>query len=234
MATILVVDDDPVLAYGVQRSLEADGYSVLVALDGEAALRAAREVRLSLIILDLPMRHGDGGEVLHWLRADPFLAEIPTLLLTPQGWQSGTSGHLSFQETVAKPFALEELMERVRVLAGPPRPANGPGLAYGWRIGPLMVDPRTFSLQGEQGVVRLTPIEFALLRCLMERAGEVVSVSELLTEVWGYAAEEGGPELVRAHVRNLRGKIRRVAGPARQILQTVPRYGYTLGLGARD
>lgn len=234
MATILVVDDDPVLAHGVQRGLEVAGYSVLVAFDGETALRTARELRLSLIILDLLMPHMDGMEVIHWLRADPVLRAIPILLLTPQGWQPEEGGSSIIPEAVAKPFALDELVARVEALISLETSVYRSEPSSLWQVGPLTVDPRNFSLRGQQGMVRLTPTEFGLLRCLVERSGEVVSVSELLAAVWGYANQEGGPELVRAHVRNLRGKIQRVAGHAGQILQTVPRYGYTLASEIRD
>ncbi len=94
------------------------------------------------------------------------------------------------------------------------------------RVGSVMLDGESNQLLlSDGGTLRLTPTEFKLLRCLMQRAGEFICADELMEQVWGYPAGTGGPEIVRAHVSNIRRKLR-VAGEDPQLLRTLPHRGY--------
>ena len=227
MAYILVVDDDKEVVGTVERSFRRQGHQVAAAYSGPQALESVQRRRPDLVVLDIIMPQMDGIEVCRRLRADPATASVPILILTAkgrieekvEGFEAGCDDYLP------KPFALKELELRVEALlrrALAPRASKHP-----LRAGSLRLDPRTFKVSLGDKSVLLTPMEYELLKYLMVRAGEVIPSEELLREVWGYPPGTGDPDLVRAHIMNLRTKIE--PSPSNPIyIQTVPRHGYII------
>jgi two-component system alkaline phosphatase synthesis response regulator PhoP len=226
MSRILVVEDNANLAYGLATSLELEGHEVVLAEDGAAGLRAARERRPDLVILDLMLPGMDGYRVLRSLRE---LGETaPVLILTARGEEADKvlGFRLGADDYVTKPFGLLELLARVAALlrrggqraeAAAPQPL---------RFGEVEVDPgcRLVRRRGEE--VALTPKEFDLLWALLRRQGGVAARLELLAEVWGHRAAVM-TRTVDMHVAQLRRKLEDDPADPRHIM-TVWKAGYRL------
>jgi DNA-binding response OmpR family regulator len=231
MATILVIDDDSIVAKSVELSLRHDGFQVSVANSGVDGLRLARRESPDLIILDIIMPGMDGYGVCRELRADPLLGGMPVLFLTAkakdedkiEGFRAGGDDYLT------KPFNIDELILRVKAIIRRNQPVRQEAAAEPrtLQVGDLILDCRTFEVTTSLKQVLLTPIQFDLLYHLMSHAGEVYSAERLLREVWDYPYDTGSPDLVRVHVRNIRERIELDSSePA--YLRTVPGHGYAI------
>jgi DNA-binding response OmpR family regulator len=224
---ILVVEDNPDLAYGLGNNLEIEGYEVRLAADGPEGLAAARSWRPDLVILDLMLPGADGLRVLHELRREG--RSMPVLILTARGEEADKVRglRLGADDYVTKPFGLLELLARVEALlrrggaetAGVPEPEIE-------RFGEVEVRAaeRAVRLRGEP--VALAPKELDLLLALLRRRGAVASRLELLEEVWGYSAA-AVTRTVDSHVASLRRKLEADPARPRHIL-TARKAGYRL------
>lgn len=227
MARILVVDDDRDVAGTIERTLKRKDHQVIVAYSGVQALQLIQGQRPDLVVLDIMMPRMDGIKVCQRIRALPNVASVPILFLTAKGkiedkivgFEAGADDYLT------KPFDLRELDLRVKALLRRSLPTEAPKAPL--EIGSLSLDPRTFELNVEDEVLLLTPVEFELLYYLMRHAGEVVSTEKLLQEVWEYPPGTGDPNLVRAHIRNIRSKIEPVPDNPTYI-KTISRHGYII------
>jgi len=224
MAKILVVDDDKTLLRFVGDYLAGEGHQVVSADRGTAALKEFYRERPDLVVLDVMMPGMDGWEVCARLRE---LADTPIILLTAKASEADKlrGFRLGVDDYVTKPFSLAELSARLgAVLGRAGRQAEAsPELL---QIGPLAVDlrRREASLDGEP--LTLTPTEFRLLSILARRAGEAISQSDLIAEVWGDYRQRGGSAL-RRYIWFLRQKIE--PDPERPVrLVTVRGFGYRL------
>lgn len=218
---ILVVEDDERTLSFLRQSLEEDGHAVDAALDGRTALTKARaNPAYDLIVLDIQIPEPNGLQVCSTLRQEG----IPTSILiltgrdTPQdvaiGLDAGADDYL------IKPFALVELLARVRALT------RRQGTAQGvLRAGSVELDRLKRSVRRADRIIPLAPRQFRLLEYLMLNTGRAVSRSELLREVWNLSFD---PEsnLVDAHISTLRSALERAGDP--RLIHTVRGVGYTL------
>jgi DNA-binding response OmpR family regulator len=220
---ILVIEDDERTVSFLQQSLEEDGYAVDVARDGGGALAQARLKPLhDLIVLDIQIPEPDGLQVCATLRREGN--PTPILILTgrdsPQdiaiGLDAGADDYL------VKPFALVELLARVRALTRRPLAHGVQGLL---QAGSLKLDRLKRSVCRGDRVLALAPRQFRLLEYLLLNAGRAVSRSELLREVWNLTFD---PEsnLVDAHISTLRSALESAGEP--RLIHTVRGVGYTL------
>ena len=220
---ILVVEDDVRTVGFLQQSLEEEGHSVDVALDVRTALAKSRtKPPHDLIVLDIQIPEPNGLEVCTMIRQEGITA--PILILTgrdtPQdvaiGLDAGADDYL------VKPFALVELLARVRALT---RRQATPGVKGILQAGSLELDRLKRSVRRSDRAIPLAPRQFRLLEYLMLHAGRAVSRSELLREVWNLNFD---PEsnLVDAHISTLRSALERAGEP--RLIQTVRGVGYTL------
>src|SRR5499426_2339410 len=182
---ILVIEDNPDLAYGLRNNLEIEGYEVEVAKDGTKGLSRARAARPDLIVLGM-----DGFRVLRTLREDGH--GMPVLILTARGEESDKVRglRLGADDYVTKPFGVLELLARVEALmrrAGVATAAE-PAAPLIERFGDVEVHCASRTVLRHGAPVPLTPKEYELLVALIRRRGAVASRVELLTEVWGYSA----------------------------------------------
>jgi DNA-binding response OmpR family regulator len=200
-ARILLIDDEPGILNFVSRGLEAQGYAVDVAADGDAGLKAALDQAHDLIILDLLLPDRSGVEVLRdLLRRHPDEPVIVLSALSDTG-SKVASFELGAEDYLAKPFSLEELLARVRT-----RLRDARSRPTQIRAGALSLDLITRQVQHESRQVPLAEREFLLLRELMASAGETLSKEHLLATVWGYRFDPGS-NVVDVYIRRLRAKI---------------------------
>jgi two-component system copper resistance phosphate regulon response regulator CusR len=216
---ILVTEDEPRIRAFVTRALEAEGFSTDGAGDGEEALRLAQRQRYDLVVLDLLLPRLDGLAVLRELRhGNP---EVPVVILSARsdlatklrGFDLGASDY------VQKPFALDELLARIRAQLRRPRFDED---ERSLRAGQLVLDLARHQVRHRALVIDLTQKEFRLLLYLAERHGEVVSRERLLSEVWGYHFDPCS-NVVEVCVRRLRKKLGSDAP-----IETVRMVGYRL------
>jgi DNA-binding response OmpR family regulator len=202
MARILVVEDEPTLALGLEDDLKLEGYEVEVVRDGEMASRRARERSFDLIILDVMLPHKDGFEVCRELRRAGL--RTPVILLTARTQESDKvlGLELGADDYVTKPFSPREL--RARVKAALRRAAGEMPDIY--RFGDAEVDFARCELRRAGKAIEMTPIEFKLLAAFIHHRGQTLSRDKLLDQVWGretFVTDRA----VDTHITNLRKKI---------------------------
>jgi DNA-binding response OmpR family regulator len=226
MRRILIVEDNPDLAYGLRNNLEIEGYAVEVAGDGGEGVARARTATPDLIILDLMLPGMDGYHVLRTLREEG--CATPILILTARGEEADKVRglRLGADDYVTKPFGVLELLARVEALLRRSAPRRGEGPHAPARFGDVEVIPATRQVLRNGAPVALTPKEFDLLVALLRRRGAVASRAELLAEVWGYSAAVLS-RTVDTHIAELRRKLEANPAAPRHIL-TVRKTGYRL------
>src|SRR4051812_16750703 len=217
---ILVTEDEPRILAFVTRALEAEGFATDAADDGAQALELARREHYDLVVLDLLLPHVDGLSVLRELRhVDP---DVPVVILSARSdLPTKLRGFdLGADDYVQKPFALDELLARIRANVRRPRLDDGDGKKL--RAGRLSLDLGRRQVRWDDVVADLTQREFRLLLHLVEHAGEVISRERLLAEVWGYHFDPGS-NVVDVCIRRIRKKL----GPDAPI-KTVRAVGYSV------
>ena len=223
MTTVLIVDDDRAMVGMVASLLGSDGYDLLTAYDGEAALRRHAEDAPDLVILDRRLPRLSGDEVCRRIR---MTSSTPVLMLTGE---RGTEERaklldLGADDYLEKPFGKKELSARVRALLR--RATQEPRIQTGRAtVGELEVDPRAHRATFGGTVLEFTPIEFRLLAALAARPGEVVDRRALLRAGWP-EERDPDPEWLKAHLARLRSKLEAAGAPLPVNVRGV---GYSLG-----
>ena len=231
MTSILIVEDNEDLAFGLRNNLEIEGYSVKIAGDGVKGLARIRQSRPDLVILDLMLPNLDGVRVLRSLAENG--PDVPVLVLTARGEETDKvrALRLGADDYVTKPFGLLELLARVEALLRRTtgrRPAGASGEEV-FRFGGIEVRPGARTVTRDGAAVDLAPKEFDLLVALCRRSGTVVSRLDLLRDVWG-DSDAAVTRTVDTHVGELRRKLEKDASAPRHIL-TVRKAGYRLEPG---
>jgi DNA-binding response OmpR family regulator len=227
MNRILIIEDNPDLAYGLRTGLEIEGYEVDVAPDGETGLVRARAWSPNLVILDLMLPGMDGYRVLRMLRDEG--REMPVLILTARGEETDKvlGFRLGADDYVTKPCGVLELLARVAALLRRARQHEGrDAVTPVERFGAVEINPASRTVTRGDKPVALSPKEFDLLLTLVRRRGAVASRLELLKEVWGYSADVM-TRTVDIHIAELRRKLEDDPSKPRHIL-TVWKAGYRL------
>ncbi len=222
-ATILVVDDEPAIRRLLRTSLAGQGYDVVEAEDGAAALAAAEREKPDLVILDLGLPDLAGIEVIRSLRQR---SALPIIVLSVRDDERGKVEALDggADDYVTKPFGVEELVARIRTALRHRFQAQGERPLF--IAGELTVDLVRRSVRRGGTEVHLSPKEYDLLAELVANAGKVLTHRHILNKVWGPAHTEDA-QYLRVFIRSLRGKLE--ADPARpQHIITEPGVGYRL------
>ena len=221
----MIVEDEEKLSRFIELELNYEGYEVTKAADGRAGLALAEAETFDLILLDIMLPELNGLELLRRLRR---FSQTPVILLTARdtvidkvtGLDSGADDY------VTKPFAIEELLARIRTSLRKKRASDQtPDAATVLRLGRLTLDVPRYSATVDQTPVELTKREFDLLKILMENAGIVLTRDILLERVWGYNYL-GETNSVDVYIRFLRGKIDDAFGV--KYIHTVRGVGYTM------
>lgn len=226
--TILVVDDEPEITDIVRKYLERDGYHVVSAADGRAALATFMHEKPNLVILDLMLPEVDGWEVARQIRA---AGVTPIIMLTARGEEVDRLLGLGLgaDDYITKPFSPREVVARVRAVL---RRASGEAPPEALTVGNLEIDQGRMEVRRGGAAVALTPTEFRLLAALARSPGRVFTRLQLIDLVQGHAFE-GYERTIDAHVKNLRHKLEPDPRRPRYVL-TVHGAGYRLAEPDRD
>ncbi|MFN8534026.1 MAG: bifunctional alpha,alpha-trehalose-phosphate synthase (UDP-forming)/trehalose-phosphatase [Dehalococcoidia bacterium] len=220
-AQILVVDDDPAVLSGLRRALALEGYDVTTAPDGDAAIGLVGQVSPDVIVLDVMMPGMSGLEVCQRLRDNGVIT--PILILSARdtlpdriaGLDRGADDYL------VKPFAIDELLARVRALLRRSQRVSDSALEY---LG-LAIDPKSHEARRGGETLKLSPREFELLRLFLRNPRRVLTREQVSQHVWGPEGE-GDPSHVDNAIKELRKKLEADQHP--RLIQTVRGYGYAL------
>jgi two-component system, OmpR family, response regulator MprA len=220
---ILVVDDDRAVRESLRRSLSFNGYSVALAQDGLEAMDLIASDRPDALVLDVMMPRLDGLEVCRQLRSTGD--DLPILVLTARDSVSERVAGLDAgaDDYLPKPFALEELLARMRALLRRTTPDDGDSPAMSFAD--LSLDPVTREVTRGQRQISLTRTEFALLEMLIANPRRVLTRSRILEEVWGFDFPTSGNAL-EVYVGYLRRKTEAEGEP--RLIHTVRGVGYVL------
>jgi two-component system phosphate regulon response regulator PhoB len=218
---ILVVEDERDLQKVLAYNLKQAGFDVVVASDGETALRALKEEPFDLVLLDLMLPGMPGTEVCRRLKNNRETQNIPVVMLTARGEEVDrvVGFEIGADDYVVKPFSVRELVLRIQAILR----RGGTGQAPDERVqfGVLRIDRPAHRVFANDTEVSLTALEFKLLAMLYDRRGRVLSRDTLLDEVWG-AHVDVTRRNVDTHVKRLREKL----GEAGAYLETVRGVGY--------
>ena len=221
---ILVVDDEPSITDAVSTSLRYEGYDVEVAETGRSALASAQERPPDLIVLDVMLPDLDGLEVTRRLRADGI--RVPVLFLTARDALEDKLAGLTVggDDYVTKPFALAEIIARVRVILRRANDADGDDGIL--RFADVEMDEGAHEVRRAGKLIKLTATEFSLLRFFMLNPRQVLSKAQILDHVWHYDFG-GDANVVETYVSYLRKKLERDGPP---LIHTIRLVGYALRL----
>jgi len=222
MARVLIAEDEPDLMKALRDNLEFEGYQVIAATDGEAALQAALKENPDLLLLDIMMPKLDGLDVCRKVREAGFM--IPILMLTAKSQEVDVVRGLEAgaDDYVTKPFSIRELLARVK--AALRRTGAGKGVSRTMQIGDAVVDMVKGRVERGKEVHVLGHFELEILKMLVENAEKPVNRNQLLDVIWGL---EGFPatRTVDNHIVSLRRKIEPDAKHPRHLV-TVHSIGY--------
>lgn len=222
--SILVVEDEPAQIELLSYNLQAEGFHLIQARDGEEALLLADEEQPDLIILDWMLPHVSGIEVCRQLRQKRQTKNTPIIMLTARSEESDRIRGLDTgaDDYIAKPYSVNELVARVRALLRRTRPGStGETLTYG----DIALDTGQHKVTRDGVALKLGPIEFRLLTTFMEKPGRVWSREQLLDRVWG-RDKDVDARTVDVHV----GRLRKTLAKAGEldVIRTVRGAGYSL------
>jgi two-component system copper resistance phosphate regulon response regulator CusR len=218
---LLVIEDDAKVQHALKKGLAEAGFPVTTASSAERAFQYLNMTRPDLVVLDLGLPGEDGFAVLRHVRKQ--YGALPVIILTARdtvdervaGLDAGADDYL------VKPFALPELLARIRVRL------RSPGEAATLRVGNVKIDPRAGTAKCGDALLDLTPLEFSILRCLVSHTGTIVTREMLANDVWHLSSRSTPIDnIVHVHLSHLRSKLRDEASHV--TIETVRGLGYRL------
>ena len=206
---ILVVDDEENIVELVKFNLEAEGYEVLVAYDGQSAWEMMQKESIDLIVLDLMLPQIDGLDICRRVRNDDNLRKLPIIMLTAKGEEVDRvlGLELGADDYVTKPFSPRELVARVKAILRRMQGDINTKEELKTEFGSIKIDSAKHRILVSGKKVNFTPKEFELLKLLAFNSGRVMSRNVLLKEIWGYDYY-GDTRTVDVHIRRIRQKLK--------------------------
>ena len=204
MKKILIIEDEKDMVTGLKFNLEARDYTVIAAYDGEAGYHQALKEQPDLVILDLMLPKLNGYEVCKKLKKE--VPDLPIIMLTAKSQEAEivTGLELGADDYITKPFSVLELLARIKAVFR--RIKSGSEIPDVHRFGNLEINLKKYEARKNGKSLKLSPREYEILRCFIEREGEIVSRDELLNQVWGYDSFPN-TRTIDAHIAKLRRRI---------------------------
>jgi DNA-binding response OmpR family regulator len=219
--TVVLIEDDELIASAVRDRLVSEGFAVFVAHDGLRGVQVCRDHDPDIVVLDVMLPGIDGLEVCRQIQQE---RPVPVLMLTARSEEADMLVGLAVgaDDYMTKPFSPRELVARIRtILRRVERVNTNSGIT---RVGVVEIDEGRRIVRNAEETVHLTPTEFDLLVALANKRGDVISRDDLLRNVWGYF-DSAGERTVDSHVRSVRRKL------GDDIIRTVHGVGYAIGDG---
>ncbi|GIK63643.1 MAG: DNA-binding response regulator [Chloroflexota bacterium] len=224
---ILVIEDDPGIAYSLQDGLKREGYTVTWKANGHEGMDFARDIKPHLIILDVRLPDGSGFDFCRQMRYMGLRQPIIMLTVNREEMDKVLGLEMGADDYVTKPYSLRELASRVRAQL---RRAYGELASTDSNtlyVGDLLIDRARGQVTRGEDVVNLTPTEFRLLTFMAQHPNQILNRNQILDAVWGYESDPDSEQIVKVNIRRLREKIE--IDPSRPtVLLTVPGIGYKL------
>ncbi len=226
MKKILVVDDEKDIIELIEYNLKKEGFSVIQAYDGEAAVSIAKKQQPDLLILDLMLPRMNGIDVCKAIRANPATVDLPIIMLTAKTDESDKVLGLEIgaDDYITKPFSVKELIARVRTILRRLREKESSRLKETFEMEGLSINYSSCTVRINGSVVVLSPTELKLLFFLSRNRGRVYSRNQIIEHVWGdetFITDRA----VDVHIRRLRSQIEKDMENPHYIL-TVRGFGY--------
>jgi len=202
---ILIIEDDPGISLGLKDEFESEGYDVWAAEDGEKGLEAAKTQKPDLIVLDIMLPVLDGYEVCKRLRMEGNRTPIIMLTVRDKEIDKILGLELGADDYVTKPFSLRELVARAKAIF---RRGEARFEDLGtYSFGQINLDFKKYEATKEGKNLELTPIEFHLMKLMIQRKGEVLTRNDFLDGVWGEDNLAVSDRTVDSHIANIRKKV---------------------------
>jgi DNA-binding response OmpR family regulator len=226
-STILIIEDDPAVAQGLQDGLRQASFDVLWKSNGTDGVAIAEQGMAHLVLLDVRLPDGSGLDFCRQMRQKGL--RVPIIILTAQheSLDKVLGLEMGADDYVTKPFDLRELISRIRAQLRRAYGELSSAEANQISAGDLMLDLTSGQVFRDGLAVNLTPIEFRLFAYLARHKGQVLNRAQIIEAVWGYATDNNSEQAVTVHIRRLREKVE--IDPSRPVLiRTVPGLGYKL------
>jgi len=203
--SILIIEDEAKIARFIELELNYEGYRVEVVNDGRKGLDKAIQNEYDLIILDVMLPSLNGMEVLRRIR---LVSEVAVIMLSAKGEVTDKVMGLDIgaDDYISKPFAIEELLARIRVCLKRKRNSNDTDTKKLLRVGNLVIDDKKYTVSYKNDNIELTKKEFDLIKYMLENKGIVLTRDKILENIWGYDYV-GDTNVVDVYIRYLRSKI---------------------------
>ena len=220
---ILVIEDDKDIAELVEFNLKAENFDVDVCHNGQKGLERAQKITPDLLVLDLMLPDLPGLEICKILRKDPKTQSLPILMLTAKGEEVDriVGFELGADDYLTKPFSTRELVLRIKAILGRSQKGAFKNQAPILSFGVLSLDTEKYEVKVKDQPIKLTALEFKLLKYLFEAKGRVATRDILLDRVWGYDSDLN-TRTVDTHIKRLREKL----GEAGDYIETLRGLGY--------
>ena len=186
MKQILIIEDDPAILKGLTINLEAEGYKVLSKSDGEMGFQSAKTEKVDLIILDIMLPNKNGLDICKDLRKEGINTPILMLTSKKEEIDKVLGLEIGADDYVTKPFSIRELMARIKAVLR--RINERPNEISEFSFANVHLDFKKQEAERNGDAIKISALEFKILKYLIEREGEVISRDKLLDDVWGYEA----------------------------------------------
>ncbi len=224
---ILVIEDDPGIAYSLQDGLKREGYTVTWKANGHEGMDFARDIKPHLIILDVRLPDGSGFDFCRQMRYMGLRQPIIMLTVNREEMDKVLGLEMGADDYVTKPYSLRELSSRVRAQLRRAYGELASADSNTLYVGDLLIDRARGQVMRGEDVVNLTPTEFRLLTFMAQHPNQILNRNQILDAVWGYESDPDSEQIVKVNIRRLREKIE--IDPSRPtLLMTVPGIGYKL------